>query len=172
MARTARTDGSRETMWSLTCAAHAASAARARGGQELRRVCADGNAVVSDDDPRDAGEVRGRRDTERVGGRHDGDDGRGGQRQRLRDEPFVGEALRVCQVGRGEHVGGRALLDLDGKRLAAGDRDDHVDAGVRGLEVSFEVAEHVGQRRRGEDYYGRRPVVPLPVAHRQRRCRA
>ncbi len=54
-------------------------------------------------------------------------------------------------VGRGDEIGGRALLDLRDDRRRGGERQAHFDLGVIPLECVGEIGESLGERRRCED---------------------
>src|SRR5205085_11494228 len=75
-----------------------------------------------------------------------GEDRRGGRLQAR-----VGDDLHLLLVGAGEDVGGRALRDLGGQRVAPGEVELHVQAGVVLLELLAQVGEDIGERGGPED---------------------
>ena len=69
------------------------------------------------------------------------------------DQPLGDERVHVLAVGRREHVGGGAVLELRAQLLAAGRVGDDVRAGVVGFSKRLrQLRERLLQRRRLEDH--------------------
>ncbi len=120
---------------------------------DLGRALHDDEVVV-----REIGDTR---DAARVAGLDDDLGDVGGEHLRLAvDEVGVGEHRHVGEVGRREHVGGRALAELRDQLRRAGEAEGDLGAGSGGGERVAELGERGGQRRRCEHGdVGRRCVV-------------
>ena len=72
------------------------------------------------------------------------------------DESLLRGVAHPALVGGGEHVGGRALLDLQGQLLRAREVELHGQAGMRRLERPAQLPEGLGERGGGVDGERRR----------------
>ncbi len=132
-----------------------------RGAQLLERfaaVLARRHRLGREDDlGATAREVGQAADARRVGPRHDRHQAVPGEDGALTfDESLLPGVAHPALVGGGEHVGGRALLDLQGQLLRACEVELHSQAGMLRLESMAQLPEGVGERGGGVDGERRR----------------
>ena len=59
--------------------------------------------------------------------------------------------IHLLPIGAGKDIGRRTLAKLLGQLLRTGKVKDHLDAGIRGLEIFTDFVKRIGQRSGGKN---------------------